>query len=358
MDILKHKGYRALVEELIGAFPYWDALEGKTLLLSGASGMIGSLLVDAVMTRSEGVAPSRRCRVLATSRSEKTARERFAPWLEREEFFYFAHDISKPLPPLPCPPDLLIHAASTTHPAQYVSEPINTIMANILGCKSMLELAAQRPGSRLLLLSSVEIYGENRGDTDYFGEDYCGYLNCNTLRAGYPEAKRVCEAMCQAYAREKGVDAVILRLPRTYGPTMRMSDTKAIAQFIKKALAGEDIVLKSEGSQLYSYAFVADAALGMLYALSRGAGGEAYNLADPGSDLTWKDLAGLLARSAGTKVVFDLPDEAERAGYSTATKALLDPGKLNALGWRARYDMADGLRLTLEMLRDGSKAAE
>ncbi len=262
-----------------------------------------------------------------------------------------ARDVSKPMEALP-PADILIHAASTTHPVQYAAEPINTIFANIEGARNLLEAASQRPGSRFLLLSSVEVYGQNRGDAERFDEGYCGYLDCNTLRAGYPEAKRVSEALCQAYAKEKGGDAVVLRLPRTYGPTMRMSDSKAVAQFIKKALAGEDIILKSPGEQFYSYAFVGDAVLGMLYVLTRGESGQAYNLADKGSDIRLKDLAAMAAENAGTKVIFQLPEESERAGYSTATKALLNADKLKALGWYARHDMREGLTLTLEILRE------
>ena len=216
----------------------------------------------------------------------------------------------------------------------------------------MLETAAGIPGSRFLLLSSVEVYGENRGDVDCFEENYCGYLDCNTLRAGYPEAKRVSEALCQAYIREKGVSAAAIRLPRCYGPTMRMSDTKAIAQFIKKGLAREDIVLKSMGNQLYSYAFAADAVLGLLYVLADGACGEAYNLADSGSDITLKDLANLVADISGRKVVFDLPSETERAGYSTATRAVMCGEKLKALGWRPQYDIRSGIKLTMGMLQN------
>lgn len=95
-----------------------------------------------------------------------------------------------------------------------------------------------------------------------FDEDYCGFINCNTLRAGYPESKRCGEALCQAYIRQKGLDIVIPRLTRSYGPTMLMSDSKAVSQFIKKGLAGEDIVLKSKGNQYYSYTYVADAVSG------------------------------------------------------------------------------------------------
>lgn len=353
MDFLKNETYCQMLKMLIDDFPGWGTLEGKRILISGASGMIGSLLVDALMLRNMDVGPSKRTRVLAVSRSEATARQRFSRWFDRKEFRFFPHDIAEPLEDFHETPELLIHAASTTHPAQYVSEPINTIQANILGTKNMLDIASKTPGSRFLFLSSVEVYGENRGDTDYFDESYCGYIDCNTLRAGYPEAKRVSEAMCQAYIKEKQADIVIIRLPRCYGPTMRMTDTKALSQFIKKGLNREDITLKSEGNQFYSYAFVSDAVLGMLYVLSSGTCGEVYNLADSGSDITLRGLAELVAGIAGQEVRFELPSDAERAGYSTATKAVMRGGKLKALGWEPRYDIKAGIKLTMGMLRDG-----
>jgi nucleoside-diphosphate-sugar epimerase len=197
----------------------------------------------------------------------------------------------------------------------------------------------------------VEIYGENKGDVEKFDENYMGYINSNTLRAGYPESKRCGEALCQAYIKEKGMDIVIPRLPRIYGPTMQEGDSKAVAQFIKKAVNGEDIVLKSDGSQYYSFLYVVDAVIGVLAVMLNGTKGEAYNIADESNDITLKDAASLLAETAGVKVVFEIPDAVEKAGYSTATKAILDAGKIQGLGWKPMYTMENGLRQTVLIMK-------
>lgn len=350
MRMIENSKYLDMISRLPAGFPYWDRLNGKAILISGATGMIGSFLVDAVMVRNRELEERERCRVIAVGRS-RAAAERFGQWFETSEFRFLEQDISEEICEDIMAPDYIIHGASTTHPRAYATEPVNTILANVLGTRNLLNVAARKSGSRFLLLSSVEIYGENRGDTEYFEEAYCGYIDCGTLRAGYPEGKRVSEALCQAYIQERGVDAVVIRLPRTYGPTMRMTDSKAIAQFIQKGIAGEDIVLKSEGKQLYSYLHVLDAVRAILWVLLRGKTGEAYNAGDPGSDITLLDLAEIVADHAGTKVVFDLPDETERRGYSTATKALLDASKLRALGWAAKYDIQSGICETMDILR-------
>ena len=128
--------------------------------------------------------------------------------------------------------------------------------------------------------NEVYIYGENKGDTDKFDESYLGYINCNTSRAGYPESKRLCEALCQSYISQYDMDIVIGRLSRVYGPTMADDDSKALAQFMRNALNNEDIVLKSEGNQLYSYLYVSDVVSAMLFLINYGKSGEAYNISD------------------------------------------------------------------------------
>ena len=131
-----------------------------------------------------------------------------------------------------------------------------------------------------------------------------------------------------------------------------MSDSKAIAQFIKKGISGENIILKSAGNQLYSYSYAADAVSGLLTILTQGADGSAYNIADENSDITLKDLAELIAQYSGTRVVFELPDEKEARGYSAAVKARLDSSRLKSLGWRAHYDIKSGIKRTLDILKE------
>ncbi|WNV58718.1 NAD-dependent epimerase/dehydratase family protein [Oscillospiraceae bacterium NTUH-002-81] len=324
----------------------WEMLKGKTVLISGASGLIGTFLIDVLMEKKIGI------QIIALGRDEEQAKIRFARYWDCPEFLFVKGDINKTLElEMLTHVDYVIHAASNTHPLMYSSDPIGTLMTNLTGTKNLLDVAVQKKCKRFVFLSSVEIYGENRGDVDYFDEAYCGYIDCNTLRAGYPEGKRAGESLCQAYRKMYGIEVVIPRLARCYGPTMKLSDTKAISQFIKKGIAGEDIVLKSEGNQLYSYTYVADAVSGILTILMRGKDGEAYNIADPESDITLKDLANMIAAYVGKKVVFEIPDVQESAGYSKATKALMSSHKLKTLGWKAGWTMEDGICRTLEILK-------
>lgn len=327
----------------------WDEMHGATVMISGATGLIGSFLVDVLMRKNK--AEQLACSVLALGRNVEKAKERFDNYWEDNDFHFIFCDITKNLPEWPGDVEFIIHAASNTHPVAYATDPIGTITSNIIGTKNLLDFAEEHHTRRFLFLSSVEIYGENRGDAECFAESYCGYLDCNTLRAGYPESKRAGEALCQAYIRQKNMDVIIPRLSRVYGPTLLKDDSKAMSQFIRKALAGEDIALKSEGTQFFSYSYVADAVSGILYCMMYGQCGEAYNIADCASDITLKDLAHQIADCVGRKVVFELPDTVESAGYSKATVAILDSNKLKQLGWHAEYDIYKGIRQTLSILK-------
>ena len=350
MTLYENTLYLDDIEYTAGLDLPWDRLKGKSVLISGATGLVGSFLTDVLMYKNQ---QGLDCRVYALSRNAQRAADRFARFKDDPHLVFIPYDINQPFVRDDLGTvDYILHLASNTHPMQYSTDPIGTITTNIIGLGNMLDFACAHGATRFAFASSNEIYGENRGDTELFDEEYCGYINCNTMRAGYPESKRCGEALCQAYKAQKGLDVVIPRLTRSYGPTMLMSDSKAISQFIRKGIAEEDIVLKSAGTQYYSYTYVADAVSGLLTILLVGENGEAYNIADKSSDIMLKDLAAIIAKSVGKKVVFELPDAVEAAGYSTATKARLDGSKLKKLGWKPRYDMEQGLSRTIKILKN------
>ena len=360
--------YEDQIQKIAETEELWKKLDGHRLLITGATGMIGKCLVDVIARRNQLLEqrlhgtgnPSEKtcCQVVALSRDEKKARERFREYWGSAFFCYISADVNQKLKELGTV-DYMIHAASNTHPLQYSMDPVGTITSNVFGTKNLLDYGVTHGLKRFCFLSSVEIYGEyqekDRGKNasagdGRFTEQDLGYIDCNTLRAGYPESKRLGETLCNAYGQAYGLDFVIPRICRTYGPTMQNSDSKALAQFIKKAAEGKDIVLKSRGEQQYSYCFVTDIVKGILFVLSNGQSGEAYNIAASEGNLTLGELARLLADIAGTRVVFELPAEEESRGYSAATKAMLNAGKLEKLGWKAQVSLEDGLRATLEEL--------
>ncbi|MBK5201906.1 MAG: NAD-dependent epimerase/dehydratase family protein [Spirochaetaceae bacterium] len=343
MELLESKLYQNDIEYITSLKLPWNKLQNKTVLISGASGMIGSCIIDALLSKDINV------KVIALGRNEKKARDRFNEYWDLNNFKFLKCDINDSIKEMGNV-DFVIHAASNTHPIQYATDPIGTVTTNIIGTNNLLKYATNHKTERFLFASSVEVYGENRGDVEKFKEDYCGYIDCNTLRAGYPESKRAGETLCQAFIKQNDLDIVIPRLSRTYGPTMLMSDSKAIAQFIKKGLLKEDIILKSQGTQFYSYTYVVDAVTALLTILLKGVCGEAYNISDDNSNVLLKNLAEIIADYTGKNVVFELPDEIELAGYSKATKAILDSKKLQSLGWKSHYDITSGLRRTIEIL--------
>lgn len=355
MKLCENDLYKKSIEKTAKAFAFWDRLSGKCILAAGATGLIGRYLIDLIMY--ENFAEGLNCTVTAVSRNAAAAGELFSrQYWETGCFQYIAHDISQPLQKdLPECLDYVLNLASNTHPLAYAKRPVETITANVYGTKNLLDLCADKKNVRFVLPSSVEIYGENRGHSELFREEDMGYLDPNTLRAGYPESKRVCESLCQAYLQEKGVDVVIVRLPRIFGPTMGADDSKAAAQFIKKAVNGENIVLKSDGSQYYSFLYVPDAVTGLLTAMLLGKHGDAYNLASADCDKRLKEMAVLCAANGNGRVVCEYPDDVESRGYSTATLARLDGTKAQALGWSPVFSIEEGLDQTIHILRETGK---
>ena len=320
-------------------------LQGKCFLITGATGLIGTCLIDALMRYNKQGAD---IDIYALGRSREKAASRLGEYFEDTHFHFVEHDARQPLSDLPVA-DYIIPLASNTHPLAYSQYPIETIEINVKGAEHALQKAIEC-GATVLYPSTVEVYGNAKGE-DVFTEDYTGQLSLATSRACYTESKRLSEALCQSYIAERGAKVKIVRLSRVIGPTMLMSDSKASSQFIMKALHDEDIVLKSKGEQLFSYTYVAEAVSAMLHVLLYGADGVAYNISNEACNVHLKDFAQLCAEWADRKVVFELPSETEQKGFSIAMRAILDNTRLKGLHWEPKYTMQDAISRTLSILK-------
>jgi len=329
--------------------PLFSQFDGKTFFISGAAGLIGSYFIDLLVEANKHLGLN--IHIFACDRNEELLKSRF-PDEHNDVVTRVATDVcSAKISAVDV--DYVIHAASNTSPYDYATKPVDTIRTNVEGTCRLCEFAIANGAKRFLLCSSVEAYGRNNGDVDDFTEDYSGYVDSNTVRANYPTSKRCAEAICNAYAAENpDFDFVIARIGRYYGPTVLREDNKAPTQFIKNAVANESIVLKSSGTQLYSWGYVGDCATGLLTMLIKGKKGNAYNVADPHDRRTLKEFATIAANAGNGQVEFEEQSAIEQSGYSKITKATMDVSKLESLGWRSRIHMDVGIPRTVRILRE------
>ena len=320
-------------------------LKNKRILVTGATGLIGSACVDFLLygNRSLGLG----AQVIASGRSEERLEERFRDW--EDEIELFPYDVTTPLE-YPEEIDFILHCAGTAHPVAYATQPVETLLTNVLGVRHLLDWAKNK-NCRLLYVSSSEVYG-NKEDARLYTED--GYYEVDILnaRACYPSGKRAAETLCKAYMEEYGADVVIARPGHVYGPTMTKEDTRASAQFFWDVLEGQNIVMKSDGQQLRSYCYGMDCVTAILTILLEGKSGEAYNISNRASVVTIREMAETVAKVSGRKVLFAQATEQEKKGYTMMKVSALDATKLEDLGWQGRYGIQCGAEATYRILSE------
>lgn len=320
-------------------------LHNKSILITGASGLIGSFLVDVFYRIN--ILKKFNIKVYALGRNIAKLHDRFPYLVNDRNIIFIEHNVINMLNLKDINIDYCIHAASNAYLAVIYSDPVGTIMANLQGTYNLLDFFKNKVGKRFLFVSTGEIYGKCDRDIERFNENNNGTINILDIRSSYPLSKRTAENLCVSYFKQFGLESVIVRPCHTYGPNNTKSDNRANAQFVDNAINGYDIVLKSKGLQLRSYAYVADICSGLLTVLINGISGEAYNLSNNNSVVTISDFANIIANKANVKLIYQGNDNQP----SPFDRAILDSNKLEKLGWRPKYNIEKGIEHTLAIAR-------
>ena len=333
------------LRESIDSALNFESLYHKSFLITGASGLIASFLIDLLFYANETMDAG--IKVYALVRNKACAEIRFQTLLENPDFHLVVQDVCNPVD-LKERTDYIVHAAGDGYPGAFREHPVETMLPAVMGTFQLLEYMKKTNGTRFLYVSSGEVYGS--GLRKELTETDSGYVDPMKSRSCYPSAKRAAETLCASYFAEYGLDTVAARPSHVYGPCSHAKDNRASVQFFRDIRNGCDVVLKSPGTQLRSYTYVADCVSALLTILTTGVPGEAYNIANPAATATIADFARTAARIGGKKCRFACDSEKGLLEKTPVSYAVLNSEKLQALGWRGRYSIERGIRHTLESL--------
>ena len=347
MSVLESPVNRILQEDLdqiAAGFPWWADLQDRKIMITGATGLVGSVLVRALLcaNRVHGL----NLQVIAHVRSEEKAKDVFGALLEREDLLLVVGDVTQPLA-LDVPVDYIIHTASVTASKVFVTQPVETLMIAIDGTKNLLEFAKEQGVKSMVYVSSMEAFGITDPSLDRVSEQDLGYIDILNVRSSYSEGKRICECLCSAYASEYAVPVKIARLAQTFGAGVSSKDNRVFAQFTKSCMAGTDIVLHTEGKSMGNYCYTADAVRGLLTVLLRGETAQAYTVVNESTSMQIRQVAQLVSDTltgGKVKIAFDIPESALTYGYAPDVTMRLSNQKLRGLGWEPTVDLPEMFR--------------
>lgn len=323
----------------ISGFLDIDKFPEKKILITGVTGMIGSVLADACLAKG--------LTVFGMGRNKSNAEKRFCGNNFKGDFQFIEHDVINPLN-FNIKVDCIIHAASNAYPKMFDEHPVGTMLANIYGLNNMMEYA-RKSDARVVYISSGEVYGQSKGID--FDEEYQGFVDILNYRSCYPSAKRAAETLCSAYIKEYGSDVVIARLSHIYGATATEADTRAATQFIRDGIENKDIIMKSTGQQVRTYTYVADAAAGIFHILQNGQNGQAYNIAAPEGIVSIKQLAEIIANICKVNIQIVDASSSEKNSYNPVLRSVLSSDKIKELGFNKYYNIRKGIERTIKILK-------
>lgn len=335
----------------------WNELYGKSILIAGASGLVGNTLTEAIIYRNEHIAKNddEIINLILIGRNYKTLEQRYCKCLAKSYIQILGHDVTVPFDNKRDfkfgSVDYIIHAASKGDPVTFVKDPVGVMNANYVGTLNLLELASKAGSKKMLFISSGEVYGKlEYVSVKGITEEQSGYVDTANPRNCYSTSKRAAENLCISYSEQYGVNVNIARLCHTYGGNILPDENRVIFQFMKNAIAGQDIVLKSSGVQKRSYCYIADAVKGIFYILLKGENKEIYNVSNENSIVSIKELAESVAKIQGKKVVQCTQGELDKKGNSGIMNAVLNNDKLRQLGYQAQIGICEGIERTMKVL--------
>lgn len=316
--------------------------EGATVLITGATGLIGRTLIKKIFDWNAQAAQP--INAVAVVRSEQKAQAVLGAYIAKGLRVMTA-DV-RSIEPRNVGADYIIHAASQTSSKAFIETPVETVMTAVGGTVNMLELARANEVKGFVYLSSMEVYGTPSTD-EKIDEKHATDLDPMSVRTCYPESKRMCESLCASYCSEYGVPTTVVRLTQTFGPGVEYSDGRVFAEFARCAVEGRVIVLNTKGETKRSYLYTEDAADAIFTVLANGTPGQAYNAANEATYCSIYEMACLVAKEcAGGRIGVEIRERADAAklGYAPTLHMNLDTSKLRSLGWEPEVGLADMYR--------------
>lgn len=339
MKLFDNPTYRQGLADVAQDLPL-DFAHRRTVLVTGATGLIGSAVVDLLLYLSDAVESG--IKVIAAGRNTERLIARFGIH-DNLQFANYA-DIVSGL--FSGKADAAILAASPASPNLYAKDPDAVIKANTTDVRDILTFIYENGNPKVTYISSSEVYGDAIAPNGGFTEDQCGKLDETDPRSCYAIGKRKGEDICRQFAA-RGHHITIARPGHVYGPTATEEDCRVSSLWPREAAAGKNIVIKSDGAQLRSYVHCLDCATAIFYILFRGKPGEAYNISNRNSVITIKHLAEAIARTAHVQLVKQAATAAEQRAFNPMPNASLNAEKLEALGWTATMTHNSGIAETI-----------
>lgn len=314
----------------------WEKLFNKTILVTGATGLIGSTLINALIYANNK--KSLNLKIVALVRSITKARKLF----KEDKNLQFVIGSVEDLPKIDVPIDFIVHGASPTASTFFVEHPVETINTAVIGTMNLLKLAVEKRVLGFTYLSSMEVYGAPHAD-DIIYENQGTTIDTMSVRSCYPEAKRLCESLCASYASEYKLPATAIRLAQTFGPGVSKDDNRVFAEFVRCAMQGQDIVLQTAGTSKRCYLYTADAVTAILTVLLNGEAGEVYNAANKATYCSIVEMAQLVAEKLAKKEIkIHVPNNGKHEQkFSPPHNLNLGTEKIEKLGWIASKDLLE-----------------